>query len=296
MKKTLTIGIAAYNEEQNIGALLETLLRQEIPSADLVEIIVISDGSTDTTDAIVQACADSRVHLERLPQRRGSNYPQNVILQRTTSDILVLLDADILPTDARCIEALIAPIAADPTIGLTSGIIVPAAPGTFVEKVLARNHLFKTKLFSKLERGNNLYACYGPVRAFGRSFYQTIAFPEDCPTDAVSYLLCKMAGLTFTSVTHASFLFRCSTNLADHMRQGTRFLSGKQSVIRRFGDLAETAYRIPSVMLIRSACAEAVWHPILFGSYVLMSVLLRMRGRSAFTPAWSIATSSKKVL
>lgn len=48
MKKlSVSVGIPAYNEEQNIASLIFGILKQKVNNITLKEIIVISDGSTD---------------------------------------------------------------------------------------------------------------------------------------------------------------------------------------------------------------------------------------------------------
>ncbi|NTU73535.1 glycosyltransferase, partial [Candidatus Roizmanbacteria bacterium] len=52
---TLTIGISALNEEQNIICLLNALLSQKNGHYLLSELVVISDGSTDQTVPLVKS-------------------------------------------------------------------------------------------------------------------------------------------------------------------------------------------------------------------------------------------------
>lgn len=59
MKKlTVTIGIPAYNEEQNIGHLLVNIFNQSTSIAILDEIIIVSDGSTDNTIKAIKKITD----------------------------------------------------------------------------------------------------------------------------------------------------------------------------------------------------------------------------------------------
>ena len=60
MKPTVTIGIPSYNEAQNIGQLLESLLKQVSNSYILEKIIVCSDGSTDDTEQVVKKLESKR--------------------------------------------------------------------------------------------------------------------------------------------------------------------------------------------------------------------------------------------
>jgi len=63
---TIGIGIAAHNEEANIGKLLQNLLTQPLEDSVLLEeIIVVASGCTDRTEEIVEefAMKDKRVML-----------------------------------------------------------------------------------------------------------------------------------------------------------------------------------------------------------------------------------------
>src|SRR2546429_4531170 len=66
----ISILLPAYNEEAVIRDTLENLLRLDYP-AERRQILVVSDASTDRTDAIVGEYASRGVELLRLPHRRG---------------------------------------------------------------------------------------------------------------------------------------------------------------------------------------------------------------------------------
>ena len=50
--KTITVGIPAYNEEKNIKILIERIFEQKIRNAQLTQVVVISDGSIDSTTTV----------------------------------------------------------------------------------------------------------------------------------------------------------------------------------------------------------------------------------------------------
>src|ERR1700675_1106501 len=78
-RPTVSIIIAAHNEEGNIAAKLRNSLSLDYP-ADCLEIMVASDGSTDRTDAIVEefAASDPRIRLLRTEGRAGKSGAQNL--------------------------------------------------------------------------------------------------------------------------------------------------------------------------------------------------------------------------
>lgn len=116
----VTVVIAAFNEAAHIEATVLNKLGQDYPSG-LLDVIVVSDGSTDGTDDIVArlAAADPRVSLLRQEPRQGKTSGLNHAVPRASGEIIVFSDANSLyATDAlrklvRCF--------ADPRVGYVSG-------------------------------------------------------------------------------------------------------------------------------------------------------------------------------
>lgn len=88
----LSVLIAAYNEEVGIRKKLEQTLALDYPT-DKIEIIVLSDGSTDRTDAIVESFPDPRVRLLRVEGRKGKTNAQNEGVKIARGDVLIFSDA-----------------------------------------------------------------------------------------------------------------------------------------------------------------------------------------------------------
>ena len=90
---TVSLVIAAYNEEEIIAEKIENSLELDYPREKL-EIIVFSDASSDDTDRIVESYADQGVRLERIEGRVGKTECQNRVTERVNADIVVFSDAD----------------------------------------------------------------------------------------------------------------------------------------------------------------------------------------------------------
>ena len=94
----LSIVIPAYNEEQAIAATVERclaareILIRDVP-LDEVEIIVVSDGSTDGTERIVRGFLP-RVRLISYPHNRGYGMALKLGFELARGDIVGFLDAD----------------------------------------------------------------------------------------------------------------------------------------------------------------------------------------------------------
>ncbi len=91
---SVTFVIAAYNEEKVIGEKIENTLSLDYP-ADRLEVLVVSNGSTDRTNEIVASWKDPRVRLLALPQP-GKMQALNEGVKAATGEILVFTDADFL--------------------------------------------------------------------------------------------------------------------------------------------------------------------------------------------------------
>ena len=114
---TVSVVIAAHNEERSIGPKLVNLLEGDYP-ADRLQVLVASDGSSDRTAAEVRAFAGRGVRLLDLP-RVGKAAALNAALAEATGDIVVFSDANsMFAPDA--IRTLTAPFA-DPTVGGVAG-------------------------------------------------------------------------------------------------------------------------------------------------------------------------------
>jgi cellulose synthase/poly-beta-1,6-N-acetylglucosamine synthase-like glycosyltransferase len=92
----VTVVIAAFNEEREIRDTVENKLAQQYPP-DRLEVIVVSDGSTDRTDEIVRSIAErsaGRLRLLRQEPRQGKTQALNLALRHATTDLVVFSDAN----------------------------------------------------------------------------------------------------------------------------------------------------------------------------------------------------------
>src|SRR5687767_3944219 len=85
---TVSVIIAAYNEERDLAAKLENTLALDYPSR-LIEIIVTSDCSSDRTDDIVRSFASRGVRLHRQPMRLGKTAAQNAAVEIARGEIIL---------------------------------------------------------------------------------------------------------------------------------------------------------------------------------------------------------------
>jgi cellulose synthase/poly-beta-1,6-N-acetylglucosamine synthase-like glycosyltransferase len=84
--------VPAYNEERHLGAKLANLASLDYPR-DRLEIILVSDGSTDSTNDILRRAEGGNVSVLCLPSRGGKASALNQAVRRAGHGILVFSDA-----------------------------------------------------------------------------------------------------------------------------------------------------------------------------------------------------------
>ena len=121
----LSLIIAAYNEEAVLRTKLENALALDYPDEKL-DIIVVSDESSDDTDSIAAEFAERGVRLFRVGKRGGKTQAQNAGVELASGRFLVFSDANSMyAPDA--LKRLMAPFA-DGRIGCVCGELQYANP------------------------------------------------------------------------------------------------------------------------------------------------------------------------
>lgn len=297
--RTITIGIPAFNEESNISYLVNALINQELTSAKVTQIIVVSDGSTDTTVKLTRKIRDPRLKIIDHKRRSGKVSVYNEIVSKANGDILIMLDADVLPNSSYLLEKIVQPFLQNPQLGLASADTMSANPKNFFEQVIADSHEFKKSMYRKLRNGNTVYLCHGRVQAFSRKLYQKMRWPERYPEDAYSYLFCIQQGFTFAFIPETAITFRSPATIADHRSQSVRYMDGKKKLTELFSaQFMHEQYAIPHSLLLRSLLTYIVLKPITTLSYIFITIYIRLTSlvKTSYQQQWQIANTSKKII
>ncbi len=164
--------IAAYNEEETIADKIKNSLELDYPK-DKLEIVVVSDGSTDRTDEIVKGFADQGVRLFRVEGRVGKTEARNQAVLAMRKEIIVFSDATAV-YEKNVIRKLVRNFA-DPSVGMVSGNL------TYFDKTQGSMGL-ATKLYwgyeSAIKRAQSrlhtLTGAVGCINAFRRKLYHVL--------------------------------------------------------------------------------------------------------------------------
>lgn len=295
----ITVAIPAYNEELNIGTLARSILNQRMDNFVLDRLLVISDGSTDSTVSQVQQIRDPRIKLVIHRERQGINKSLNQIFSISKSPILFIFDADIALVGRLFLSRVVDQFQVKPAskIDLASFQVIAQQSASFLSRVLAINQNFKNRMFRSISDSDNIYLCHGRARAFSRDFYRDLKIPLDCPEDAYTYLACRQAGFTFRYLPSARIKYRPPDNLRDHFSQSVRFNQGKSKLSRYFSG-SDLAYQIPPGVFVGHVLAYLFDYPIYAISYILVTLVSAAVSSviRVDQSKWDPAQSSKEVL
>ncbi|MEA9355700.1 glycosyltransferase family 2 protein [Bacteriovorax sp. PP10] len=164
--------IAAYNEEDTIADKIKNSLELDYPK-DKMEIVIVSDGSTDRTDEIVKSFESSGIKLFRVEGRVGKTEARNQAVLAMRREIIVFSDATAV-YEKDAIRKLVRNFA-DTSVGMVSGNL------TYFEKGQSSMGL-ATKLYWNYEKAikkaqSKLYTLTGAVgciNAFRRRLYHVL--------------------------------------------------------------------------------------------------------------------------
>ena len=85
-----SIIIPVYNKEQYIQKCIDSIIAQTFED---FEVIVVNDGSTDSSKKILESITDSRFRVITIPNRGVSNA-RNIGLQKAIGEYILFIDAD----------------------------------------------------------------------------------------------------------------------------------------------------------------------------------------------------------
>jgi biofilm PGA synthesis N-glycosyltransferase PgaC len=235
---SLSILIAAYNEEATIADTLRSIAQQNYPGA--FEVFVIDDGSRDRTAAVVEACSYDWLKLLRQPANAGKSAALNRGLAESRFDIVITLDADsFLYRDA--LRNLVERYVTDPPN-------TRAAAGTMLVRNSRKNWVTKAQEWdyfhgiSAIKRVQSLYQ--GTLVAQGAfSLYERASrlevggWAEGVGEDIVLTWAMLRRGWRVGHAEDACCFTNAPDNLRQFVKQRQRWARGMMEAFRQFPDI-----------------------------------------------------------
>lgn len=307
---SISVLIPAFNEAKNIGRMLDDVYAQDLAGRiELEQVIVVSDGSTDATEAaVLDRCADhSSLALLVNEARLGKAACINAGKAMVSSDFLVLVDADVRLAG----ESTLAGLIGDPEqeVGMTGGVPVPAddtrglAPMIFICGDILRDYIRRN-----LKGGSNIYSAHGRILALSRELYEQVEIPSleagsrVLSTDQFLYYSCVKAGKRFVLMPEAKVLFKLPDSFKDYLLVTVRFMYSSNNTTEFFHDRGiGSEFYVPLKLKVKAMVHLISQKP--FGAVAWVAYRMAARGiyiykryvrREEVPAAWPVSESTKE--
>jgi glycosyltransferase involved in cell wall biosynthesis len=291
--KSISIGIPAYNEARNIKKLLQTLLAQKEDGFHLESVIIVSDGSSDTTDKEVTAVKDKRIKLLDDRKRLGKSARLDQFFRKNTADILVLVDADIQIKDKQLLSKLVKQSNFKHE-GIVAVNAQPLEGKTFVENVLNAGVYAVKSLSENWKNGNNYLSFKGCFLALDKALVKKIHLPASIiNNDAFLYFSAVENGYTPAYRKECLVYYRSPSTLEDHIKQSSRFKSSRKELAQHFNLNWNNEYKTPIAIVALSILQSMMKRPFFSLAYLGVNFISKVKKQNNIQSTWSIASSTK---
>ncbi|MBI4720027.1 MAG: glycosyltransferase family 2 protein [Chitinivibrionia bacterium] len=225
----LSVVLAVRNEEGKIRDRLANLLDQEYP-ADLVEIIVVSDGSTDRTREIASEHPDTRIRAIDTGSPAGKAAAINAGVAAASHGIVVFADAR--QVFSRNVFAELASLFHDPEVGAASGELVFSSKSGGGEREGVGLYWRYEKMIRRKESDvDSVVGASGSIYAIRRELFAPLP-PGTILDDFLLPMRIVLAGRRVVFTRDARAYDRLSETSSQEFSRKVRTLAGNFQAIR----------------------------------------------------------------
>ena len=265
----VTVLTAAYDEAAVIAAKIENLLALDYPK---LEIVLISDGSTDGTADVMAACKDPRVRCVILPDRQGKAVALRAGAATASGDVLVISDAN-TRIAADAIGRLVAAFR-DPAVGLVSGDVAVDTTSEAASGIVGRAEGLYWRYEAMIRRAESAagstVTTVGAIMAVRRVLFTLEA--ETINDDAALALATIRRGYRVVFAPDVVAFRRPSRTMADERRRRVRIAAGRYQLL---SDPNAWPWRRPQALIaLISHKALRLLMPIAMGIALATNIVL----------------------
>lgn len=286
---TITLVISAHNEAAVIREKLRNSGSREYPQEKL-EIIVVSDASTDRTDDIVreEQALDGRIRLLRQPLRKGKSAGLNAAVDIAKGEILVFSDSNAI-YDRKALQELVRPFD-DPRIGYVVGAALYSHE---TGSAAAQSEGIYWRFELRLKRLESELGCVvggdGAIYAIRRSLFQPLR--ADDISDFVNPLQIVARGYRGCFNGAARCYERPGGSFAEEFRRRRRIVNRSWRAVRRYARLLEVRRDgLFIFMLLSHKVIRWLALPLLLAAWTADCFLWRTG--ALYAAAWWLLTGS----
>ena len=295
-KTTVTIGIPAYQAEQNIKNLLISLVNQKTKLITIESILVYADGCTDNTVKNAKSVNSNKIQVIAAKKNKGFAFALQSLIKKNQSRIFVILNDDIRIDSFGVIEELVKPLIRDRKAGLVGGNIRALPPQSFIGRCIYASYLTYLPLRYGFRNGETDLTCDGKILALRKEFAGSLNLTK-LPignVDIYLYYEALKKGWLYKFAKKAVVVFRLPETVADFRNQEIRAEASRRLVKELFGSLYIDNNKLSFFEYLKSALNVFAKYPIetLFYKFYLKRQL-KVNKRSY--SKWKLALTTKKL-
>ncbi len=300
-KPTLTIGIPAYNEAKTIGTIISSVLRQNQSNYVLKKILVVLDGSTDSSLKVLKKIQKKNKDVKVIfrKSRLGKANALNMIYSKAKTDYLLTIDADLFFEGNDAISSMISTLRENKKLNLTGIRHKPLMPKTWMGKFAAFSYLILENTTRKINNGNNFYSVMG-MEMMPKKFYKNLRLPKFTLSDqCYVYASATEKDRSAFALVHDQFVyFMPVQTFYDWRILSVRSVRGdKSDVMKHFGrENVLQRYSLSKVSYIKSLVKFFFISPLVTIGALAMEIFIRVfpyRKPVVINGMWEETRSSK---
>ncbi|MDD2657753.1 MAG: glycosyltransferase [Candidatus Pacebacteria bacterium] len=275
---SVAVIVPCWNEELTIAATCDSLLALEYPKEKL-EIILVDDGSTDATSAVMARFAEHPQVRVITKENGGKHTALNTGIAATSAEFVGCLDADSF-VEPDALREIIPCFARGEVAAVTAAMSIHR-PQKLLQHMQNAEYTFGITLRHTLASVNGLYVTPGPFSFYRRNIVETVGgFKRGHQTEDMEMALrLQREGYEIENAPRARVYTTSPDTILKLVKQRTRWTAGfLRNVLGEYRSLIGDWNRGVLGMLILPTAVIAVGSGILLFALMLFLLL-----RDAFT-------------
>jgi len=217
----ITVLVPAYNEEETIAETIESLLKLDYPE-NLLEIIVINDGSKDNTSEIAKRYIEQGIRVID-KENGGKATALNIGIENSSYDFIATVDADSFP-DPRSLRNMIGYLS-DPGVMAVSSTMRVFSPKKMIQKLQMIEYItasFMRKMASYLD---GISVTPGPLSLYRKTLFEKLGgFDRESIVEDQEIIF---------RAQKEHYKIRCSLNAVVYTKTPEHTFRGKNSLMKQ---------------------------------------------------------------
>lgn len=234
----VTLIVPVWNEETTIAGTMESLLALDYP-ADKLSLILVNDGSTDGTSAVVDRFS-AHPQITAIHKENGGKFTaMNIGIEHAKdAELIGFLDADsFVAPDA--LREIVAEFANPEMMAVTASMSIHK-PQTLLQRMQYAEYMLSITLRHAFASINSLYVTPGPFSFYHRSVFEKIGLFKHAylAEDMEMAMRMQRAGLRIGNAVRARVYTKGPPTFPKLLKQRTRWTTGfLRNVLFEYRDL-----------------------------------------------------------